>query len=141
MAPKNRFALWPKYFITALVVGILVETIAWLGGFYRFHPDWLVLFIIIVVFGLLFATLAKVYKKKSILMQFFIGTLAAGAIEAFNALQISTQYYWVFAEGWPLGITNTWIRTVLLSLPGGIFILLLNLLVDRNIHEKVPPSA
>lgn len=134
MALENNFILWLKYFLVALALGVVVETVSYLGRFYAFHPWWMILVIIVGAFGLLFGSLAKILRRQSTIIQFIIGALSAGLVEVINLLGLIPGYYWVFADGWPLGITNPWLRTVVLALPGGIFILILNFIM-RSIYK------
>lgn len=135
MALEGKFILWLKYFLTGLGLGIVVEIFSYVGGFYAFHPWWLIFVIIVGAFGALFGTLAMLLRKTGGLVQFLVGTLCAGLIELANQLRVFPAHYWVFKEGWPLGITDPWIRVAVLGLPGGICILLLNA-VMRGIYKQ-----
>ena len=137
MALESGQILWLKYFITGLALGCVVEAVAHIGKWYEFYPSWMIFVIIVGAFGLLFGSLAKGLRKQSSWVQFIIGALSAGTIELINKLGIIHGYYWVFAPGWPLGITNAWIRTALLGLPGGIFILLLNYLMRLSYQTRL----
>lgn len=137
MALVDNTVLWIKYFVTALLMGCLVEALAHMGAFYEFTPSWLIFVIIVGAFGLLFASLAKALRKKASWVQFVIGAACAGTIEAINVLGIIPGYYWVFAHGWPLGILNPWVRTAVLALPGGLFIIILNLLMAASYKLKI----
>ncbi len=131
---EDGFLLWLKYLIVALALGTAVEITTRAFNFYVFYPWWMILVIIVGAFGLLFSLLAFALRKKSDLIQFVTGFVFAGAIEAINVLNWFPDYQWVFAPGWPLGITNVWLRTVVLALPGGLFILVLNLIM-RGIYK------
>ncbi|MBE7173117.1 MAG: NAD-dependent epimerase/dehydratase family protein [Williamsia sp.] len=135
MALEGKFILWLKYFLIGFGLGVVVELFSYVGGFYSFHPWWLIFVIIVGAFAALFGTLAKALRKKSAVIQFLAGTLVAGLIELSNQLRLFGDYYWVFKEGWPLGITNPWLRVAVLGLPGGICIILLNI-VMRNIYKR-----
>jgi dihydroflavonol-4-reductase len=137
MSLESSSVLWIKYFVTALALGCLVEALSHLGAFYEFTPWWMIIVIIVGAFGLLFASLAKALRRQSSLVQFIVGALSAGSIELINKLGIIHDYYWVFAPGWPLGITNSWIRTAVLGLPGGIFIILLNFLMGLSYKTRL----
>ncbi|MEP7111540.1 MAG: NAD-dependent epimerase/dehydratase family protein [Ferruginibacter sp.] len=135
MALENGFVLWLKYLIIALTLGIVFETFMRALDFYTFNPWWMIIVIIIVAFGLVFGSLAFALRRKTDLVQFVTGVVFAGLIEAVNVLGIFPGYDWVFSEGWPLGITDPWWRTAVLALPGGLFILVLNLIM-RNIYKN-----
>ena len=135
MALEGRFILWLKYFLTAAGLGVLVETFCFVGGFYSFHPRWLIFVIILLAFGALFGTLAKWLRKAGGLIQFMVGSLCAGAIELLNQLRVFPDHYWIFKEGWPLGISDPWLRTAVLAVPGGVCILLLNMIM-RSLYKQ-----
>ena len=135
MALEGGVILWLKYFLTGATLGVVVETFSYAAGFYSFHPWWLIFVIIVGAFGALFGTLAKLLRKKSGLIQFLVGSLCAGAIELLNQLRVFPDHYWIFKEGWPLGITDPWVHTAVLGLPGGICILLLNM-VMRALYKQ-----
>jgi len=137
MALDSNGVLRIKYFVTALVMGCLVEALAHMGKFYAFTPPWLIYVIIVGAFGLLFGSLAKALRKQSSLVQFIVGALSAGTIELINKLGIIHNYYWVFAPRWPLGITDAWVRTALLALPGGLFIIILNFLMSMSYQSQL----
>jgi dihydroflavonol-4-reductase len=137
MALESSSVLWIKYFVTALLLGCLVEAISHIGAFYEFTPWWMIIVIIAGAFGLLFGSIAKALRRQSSLVQFIVGALSAGSIELINKLGIIHDYYWVFAPGWPLGITNPWIRTAVLGMPGGIFIILLNMLMSLSYKTRL----
>lgn len=137
MELESNGVLWTKYCVTGLLLGCVVEAIALIGAFYEFYPWWLILVIIVGAFGLLFGSLAMALRKQSSLVQFIVGAVVAGTIELVNKLGIIHDYYWVFAPHWPLGINNAWIRTAVLALPGGIFILLLNYLMRLSYQARL----
>jgi len=137
MSLESSGVLWIKYFVTALLLGCVVEAIAHIGAFYEFTPWWLIFVIIVGAFGLLFGSLAKALRKQSSMVQFIVGALCAGTIELINKLGIIHDYYWVFAPNWPLGISNAWVRTAVLGLPGGLFIVILNFLMALSYKTRL----
>ena len=119
--------LWAKYLIVASAIGGLIEAQSHLGGFYTFNPAWLVWVVIFGGFGLVLGTLAMLLRRTGPLPQFLIGTALAGAAEVLNA---AVFHAWTFREGWPLGITNAYERAILLGGAGGIFVVLVNLIMQ-----------
>ena len=116
-------ALWPKYLTVASGLGAIIEITSHLGGFYTFQPAWLVFAVVFGAFGLVLGTLAMWLRSKSYLLQFAAGTVLAGAAEALN---VAAFHAWTFRPGWPFGITNDWVRSAVLGLAGGIFVLVVN---------------
>lgn len=114
---------WVKYLLVASVLGGLIELQSRIGGFYAFHPGWLVWVVIFGAFGFALGSLAMLLRRSSGLLQFVAGTVLAGAAEALN---VAFFHAWTFREGWPLGITNGYLRAVLLGGAGGMFVLLVN---------------
>jgi hypothetical protein len=66
-------------------------------------------------------------RKTSSLLQFVAGTVLAGAAETLN---VAVFHAWTFQAGWPFGITNPWLRAVLLGGAGGVFVLLVNAIMQ-----------
>jgi nucleoside-diphosphate-sugar epimerase len=122
-AMAKEDVLWVKYLMVASVVGGLIELESHLGGFYTFDPGWLVWVVIFGAFGLALGSMAMLLRKTAGLVQFLAGTTLAGTAEALNA---AVFHAWTFRAGWPLGITNDYIRAALLGGAGGAFVLLVN---------------
>jgi len=120
-------ALWPKYLLVATVLGALIELQSHIGGFYAFDPAWLVWVVIFGGFGFALGSLAMLLRKTSGLLQFVAGTLLAGAAETLN---VAVFHAWTFQAGWPFGIANPWLRAVLLGGAGGVFVLLVNAIMQ-----------
>jgi hypothetical protein len=116
-------ARWIKYLLVATVLGGLIELQSRVGGFYAFHPGWLVWVVILGAFGFALGSLAMLLRRTSGLLQFVAGTVLAGGVETLN---VAFLHAWTFRAGWPLGITNDWLRAVLLGGAGGLFVLLVN---------------
>ena len=116
-------ALWAKYLTVASGLGAIIEITSHLGGFYTFHPAWLVFAVVFGAFGLVLGSLAMWLRRRSYLLQFAAGTVLAGAAEALN---VAAFHAWTFRPGWPFGITNDWVRSAVLGLAGGIFVLVVN---------------
>jgi hypothetical protein len=114
---------WGKYLIVASLLGGLIELQSRLGGFYQFNPGWVVWVVIFGAFGLALGSLAMLLRRASGLLQFVAGTALAGAAEALNAALLHT---WTFRPGWPLGITDDYLRAAVLGTAGGVFVLIVN---------------
>jgi nucleoside-diphosphate-sugar epimerase len=123
MPLESGFIFWLKYAVIASILGAIIEVTSYIGQFYVFNVWWLIVVVIFGVYGLLFGTCAMLTRKARDSMQFIVGTVLAGAGEILNDIAF---HLWTFKSAWPFGITNSWIRSIVLSLVGGIFILLVN---------------
>jgi hypothetical protein len=127
--------LWLKYVICSVFIGALLEFTAACGRFYTYHPRWIVVITVVLWFGLIFGTLAQLWRRRSGMFQLVSGTILAAIVELQNALRINSSMGWKFAPGWPFGITNIWVRSLVLGLAGGIFIVIVNSLM-RLLYKK-----
>ncbi len=127
--------LWLKYVICSVFIGALLEFTAACGRFYTYHPRWIVVITVVLWFGLIFGTLAQLWRRRSGMFQLVSGTILAAIVELQNALRINSSAGWKFAPGWPFGITNIWVRSLVLGLAGGIFIVIVNYLM-RLLYKK-----
>ncbi len=116
-------AIWLKYFTVASALGALIELMSHVGGYYTFHPGWLVAVVVFGAFGFALGGVALLLRLKSGLVQFAAGTVLAGTAEVLN---VTLFQAWTFRPGWPFGITNPWLRSAVLGLAGGIFVVLVN---------------
>jgi nucleoside-diphosphate-sugar epimerase len=119
---------WFKYVTCAVALGSMIEISSAVGGFYRFTPWWTVFLVVFGAFGLSLGTLAMWLRRQGEWVQLLAGTALAGALEALNALGLVPFVSWQFAPGWPFGITDLWVRSLVLGLAGGAFVLLVNAL-------------
>ncbi|HEY3341486.1 MAG TPA: NAD-dependent epimerase/dehydratase family protein, partial [Anaerolineae bacterium] len=126
MPLESTGSRWMKYLTVAILLGALIEISAATGKWYSFDPGWFVLVIVFGAFGFALGSLAMLLRTRSSLIQFVIGTLLAGAAELANVLIPSSFVRWVFAPGWPFGIMDPIVRSLVLGLAGGIFILIVN---------------
>ena len=122
---------WAKYLIVASILGGLTEAVSHLGRFYEFNPGWLVWVVIFGAFGLALGSLAMLLRRASGLLQFLSGTVLAGSAEALNVAVLHT---WTFAPGWPLGITDGYVRAAVLGPAGGVFVLIVNAIM-RSLYK------
>jgi hypothetical protein len=135
MPLESGTLLWFKYVVCAVLLGGLIEITSALGHFYTFEPWWVVFLIVFGAFGLGLGSIAIWLRKQADLLQFAAGTIVAGGVELLNALGLIPYIGWTFAPGWPFGITNLWIRSLVLGFAGGIFILIVNALM-RLLYKR-----
>ena len=86
-------------------------------------------------FGFIFGTVAMLLRRQSDLVQFVLGSLLMGGAELGNLLGLTPGVSWTFAANWPLGISSVWLRTLVLSFAGGIFVLIVNAMA-RALYER-----
>ena len=127
--------LWFKYVICSVFIGALLEFIAACGRFYTYQPRWIVVITVVLWFGLIFGTLAQLWRRRSGMFQLVSGTVLAAIAELQNALRINPSVGWKFAPGWPFGITNVWVRSLVVGLAGGIVVVIVNYLM-RLLYKK-----
>ncbi len=127
--------LWLKYVLCSVFIGALLEFIAACGRFYTYHPRWIVVITVVLWFGLILGTLAQLWRRRSGMFQLVSGTVLAAIVELQNALRINPSMGWKFAPGWPFGITNIWVRSLVVGLAGGIFVVIVNYLM-RLLYKK-----
>jgi dihydroflavonol-4-reductase len=135
MPLETVMSLWLKYVAVGIALGSMVEITSALGRFYQFTPWWLVFLVAIGAFGVTLGTVAMWLRKTDTLVQFLVGTVLAFGGEAFNVLQVLPSVGWEFAPGWPFGITNDWVRSVVLGFAGGVFIVVLNAIM-RSLYKR-----
>ncbi len=135
MALETQPWLWIKYVLVGIVLGILIEITSATGGFYAFHPGWLVIPVIVGGFGVALCTLAMLLRQRSDLVQFLIGTVITGAAELANALGWTGSLGWTFTPGWPFGINDPTLRSLVLGAAGGIIVLLVNAIM-RGFYRR-----
>ena len=67
-----------------------------------------------------------VLRRRGDFVQFVVGTAANAAVEALNLYGWLPGISWTFAEAWPFGITTDWIRLLVVSAAGGLFVVIIN---------------
>jgi hypothetical protein len=126
MPLETQGSLWLKYVLSSAALGSVIESLSALGQFYRFTPSWGAILTALGLFGAILGTVAMLLRRRPDLLQFLAGCVLAGTAEFANAAQLPSLVSWQFKQGWPLGITDATIRSLFLSLAGGVFIVLIN---------------
>ncbi len=134
MPLEGGFVFWLKYIVIASIFGVLIELTSYIGKFYTFNPWWLIFVIMFGAFGLMLGSCALITRKMDDLIQFIIGTLLAGIVEILNTEVLNL---WTFKYGWPFGITDTLIRSIVLGAAGGIFILIVNMIMSSLYKRRL----
>lgn len=136
MALEDKRFLWIKYVVVAMLLGLLIEITSAVGGFYVFEPRWLVIVVIIFAFGFVLGTTAMLLRQRSALLQLGVGALLTVFAELPVALGLF-PFNWVFAPGFPFGITNIYVRSLVLGLAGGFFIIVLNIIMESLYKRRL----
>jgi dihydroflavonol-4-reductase len=135
MPLETGLLMYIKYLLVAILIGSSLETFSYFAGFYRLDPPWGTVVIAVGIIGIGFGLLSVALKKMHWVLQFIIGYIIAGAVEALNYLNILPLIHWEFARGFPLGIVDPWIRTAVLATPGGLMIIVVNMIM-RSMYKN-----
>ena len=122
-AGDSETGSWIKSVLVGVLLGTMIEMTSKIGGFYAFTPPAGIFVIIFGAFGLALGSLAHFLRRQCPMVQLLVGWVVAGAAEAANVAAILPGLSWTFAPGWPLGIDDPWLRSVVLGAAGGVFIL------------------
>lgn len=135
MPLETGLRAWLKYIVIGLALGCLIEITAALGAFYTFDPKWLALPVILVGFSLTLGSLAMLTRRWHPILQFLVGTAVTGSAELANVLGILPGVSWTFKDGWPFGITDPYVRTIITGAAGGAFVLITNAIM-RQLYRR-----
>jgi len=117
-----------KTLLLALVVGIAIEGLAKIGGWWKFDPGWVVLLIVILGFGGVLGGVSLLTASKRKLVQFLAGGFLGFVGEFANAMWLER---WSFSQefvGWLP--QNDWIISLAVGLPLGFVPVIINFVVD-----------
>ena len=138
MPLEKSSMLWIKYILFATFIGFLIEASAAYRSFYTYYPWWLFIIAVVLWHGLILGTLAKLWRMRTGYFQFVSGTILNGLAEILNALKIYPGAGWTFSP--PFDNTNIWViwvRSLVLGLEGGIFIVLINYLLRWQYKRRM----
>jgi nucleoside-diphosphate-sugar epimerase len=132
LEPKGL--LWLKYFLLSITLGVIIELLAWFGKVYLFHPWWLVFAVIIILWGLIFGTIAMGTRQSGYLIQYIPGFILLCGGELLNHFYL---HGWSFFKDGLLGGTNPVIRAVILGILTGFLIPLINAIMKQFYKIKL----
>lgn len=135
MAQEKPGILWGKYVLSGSAVGVFIEIMSAVGGFYSFQPPWAVLVAIVGGFGAALGTVAMLLRRQASGIQFVAGSLVMGGAEWLNEKGKMPAIGWKFKPGWPLGIKMPGLRVVVLAAAGGVVVLLVNAIM-RALYRR-----
>jgi nucleoside-diphosphate-sugar epimerase len=101
----------------AVAFGVLVESTAWIGRWYAFHPWWLIFVVIFGVFGGVMGTLTFLTARWPAPAQFLAGAAVGIGAELLNALWF---HGWEFSDKILALLPRLGVRAVVLGLPAGL---------------------
>ena len=93
-----------------------------------FHPWWLVLLVILILWGLIFGSIAMVTRRLGFLVQFIPGFILLFGGELLN------HYYlhgWSFLRNFPPGNTDPVLRALALGILTGFLIPIINAVMKQ----------
>jgi len=120
--------LWLKYFLLSLTLGVIIEVLAWFGKVYVFHPWWLVFLVILILWGLIFGSIAMGMRRLGFLVQYIPGFILLFGGELLN------HYYlhgWSFFKDGPPGDTAPVQRALVLGILTGFLIPIINAVMKQ----------
>lgn len=121
---EPAFLGWLKTILVTMAIGVLIEVTSAIGGFYTFQPPWGVFAIVVGAFGVGLGSLAWFARRWTWPLRYLTGAVAASAVELLAAADMLPLIDWTFKQGWPLGITNDYVRAVVVGQAGGVIVLL-----------------
>lgn len=123
MPDESRGILWIKYFFLSLAFGILIEVLAAFGKIYFFKPWWISMVVILILWGIVFGSIAMATRTRAFLIQFMPGFVILFAGELLN------HYYfdkWYFVPGTFLEKMSPVMRASVLGIATGFLIPIIN---------------
>jgi len=121
---ETPFLGWLKTILVTMAIGAIIEATSATGGFYTFQPPWGVLVIAVGGFGIGLGSVAWFARRWAWPLRYLAGAVAATGVELLAAADMLPVIDWTFKEGWPLGITNDYVRAVVVGQAGGVIVLL-----------------
>lgn len=134
MPDESRGILWLKYYVLAVLVGVLVEVSAIVGKTYKFNPWYLVFGIVLIFWGLIFGWLALVTRRFGFFIQFIPGFVLLFGGELLNNFYL---HKWSFYDGAVFGITDPVLRAAVLGIGSGLLIPIINALMRMFYRLKL----
>lgn len=101
----------------AVIVGIVLESLAWLGRWYQFTPPWLIFVVIFVVIGGLMGTVAYTTYRWPVWGQFLAGAAVGVGAELLNVWLL---HAWTFNPDSFGLIPGDVLRAIVFGLPAGL---------------------
>lgn len=117
-----------KTYLIALGFGIVVEGIARIGQWYEFTPWWLILVVIVAVFGGVMGSISLFFARSPAVIQFVLGAIVGTGAELLNHYWFHS---WEFAPEFTARLpSDPWLLALSLGLPAGLMPVLVNGIVQ-----------
>lgn len=137
MPLESKGVHWLKYVLLSLTLGVIIEVLAWVGKAYVFHPWWLVFLVILILWGLIFGSIAMGTRRLGFLVQYIPGFILLFGGELLN------HYYlhgWSFYKEGLLGDTDPLVRALVLGILTGFLIPIINGIMKQFYKIKLRPG-
>jgi hypothetical protein len=134
MPLESKGILWLKYFLLSLSLGVIIEVLAWFGKFYVFHPWWLVFLVILILWGLIFGSMAMGTRRLGFLAQYIPGFILLFGCELLNHHYL---HGWSFFKDGPLGNPDPLVRALILGILTGFLIPIINVIMKQFYKIKL----
>jgi dihydroflavonol-4-reductase len=134
MPLESKGVLWLKYFFFSLFLGIIIEALAAFGNIYLFTPWWVSIIVVVVLWGLIFGSLAMVTRTCHVVIQYIPGFLLLVGGELLNHFYL---HLWRFGNDSLFGITNPVMRAVVLGIVTGFLIPIINAFMRQFYQRKL----
>jgi len=125
---------WTMFVTLAILIGILIELMAVYGGVYKFHPWWLIFFVIVLLWGGVFGSIALGMRKCGVILQYLPGFFILFGAELLNNFYL---HAWTFPDDSLFGITNPFVRAAVLGTATGFVIPIINFMMIRFFRLKL----
>jgi nucleoside-diphosphate-sugar epimerase len=119
-------------FTLAVIIGMLMEGLAWLGEWYRFNPSWLIFVVIFAVIGGLMGTVSLLTSRRPVWVQFSAGAAVGVGAELLNS---AVLHVWTFNPGSFGIVEGDLLRALVFGLPAGLMPVALNAIV-RSLYRR-----
>lgn len=124
-----------KTYAIATAFGVVVEGLALLGRFYAFDPRWLIVVVVLGVFGGVMGTVSLLTAGRSPILQFVLGVLVSGGAEVLNSIWL---HAWEFDPAALARLpADAWMRALVLGLPAGLMPIVVNGLVQALYDRRL----
>jgi hypothetical protein len=123
-----------KAYTLAVALGVIVEGLSFTGGWYHFQPWWIMLVVIVGVFGGVMGSITLFGAPLHYVWQFIFGAIVGLGAELANDFAL---YLWEFDPATLGRIPGPWIRALVLGLPAGLMPVLLNLIIRALYRHRL----
>jgi hypothetical protein len=131
-AARERRARAVQTYTLAILAGVIVESVALIGDWYKFDPWWLIFVVIFGIFGGVMGSIAYFGVRWPWWALVAAGLFVAIGLELLNA---EVLHLWEFNPDGFGRLPGPWLRSIVLGLPGGVMPPILVLIV-RKLYQR-----